>query len=89
MDAARDDHTKWSKSERERQILCDITYMWSLNHGANEPIYKIGTYSQTQRTDSWFPRGKWRERGMEGELGVSRYKLLYTFRMDKQQGPPA
>ena len=30
MDATRDYHTKWSKSERERQITYDITYMWNL-----------------------------------------------------------
>ena len=30
MDGPRDDHTKWSKSDRERQILYDITYMWNL-----------------------------------------------------------
>ena len=32
MDGPRDDHTKWSKSERERQIPYDITYMWNLWH---------------------------------------------------------
>ena len=26
MDATRDSHTKWSQSERERQIPYDITY---------------------------------------------------------------
>ena len=26
----RDYHTEWSKSDRERQILYDITYMWNL-----------------------------------------------------------
>ena len=26
----RDYHTKWSKPERERQILYDTTYMWNL-----------------------------------------------------------
>ena len=26
----RDYHTKWSKPDRERQILYDITYMWNL-----------------------------------------------------------
>ena len=26
------------KSERERQILHDITYIWNLIHGTNEPI---------------------------------------------------
>ena len=30
MDGPRDDHTKWSKSERERQIPYDITHMWNL-----------------------------------------------------------
>ena len=26
----RDYHTKWSKSERERQISYDVTHMWNL-----------------------------------------------------------
>ena len=26
----RDDHTKWSKSERERQIPYNMTYLWNL-----------------------------------------------------------
>ena len=47
MDATRDSHTKWSKSERERQILYDITYMWNLKYGTNEPICKTETESQT------------------------------------------
>ena len=29
-DGPRDDQTKWSKPERERQISYDITYMWNL-----------------------------------------------------------
>ena len=47
MDATRDYHTKGSKSERERQIPYDITYMWNLKYGTNEPIYKTETDSQT------------------------------------------
>ena len=43
----RDDHSKWSKSERERQILYDITYMWNLKYATNELIYKTETDSQT------------------------------------------
>ena len=39
MDATRDYHTKWSKSERERQIPYDITYMWNLKYNTNELIY--------------------------------------------------
>ena len=30
MDESRDYHTKWSKSDRERWILYDITYVESL-----------------------------------------------------------
>ena len=30
MDEPRDCHTKWSKWDRERQILYDIAYMWNL-----------------------------------------------------------
>ena len=47
MDATRDYHTKWSKSERERQIPYDITYMWNLNYDTNEAIYETETESQT------------------------------------------
>ena len=34
-------------SERERQIPYDITYMWNLKYGIDEPIYNIETDSQT------------------------------------------
>ena len=47
MDVTRDYHTKWSKSERERQIPYDITHMWNLKYDTNEPIYKTETDSQT------------------------------------------
>ena len=30
MDGPRDYHTKWSKSDGERQISYDTTYMWNL-----------------------------------------------------------
>ena len=30
MHGPRDDHTKWSKLDRERQISYNITYMWNL-----------------------------------------------------------
>ena len=32
-----------SKSERERQIPYDITYMWNLKYDINEPIYETET----------------------------------------------
>ena len=35
------------RSERERQIPYDITYMWNLKHDMNELIYETETDSQT------------------------------------------
>ena len=48
MDKTRDYPTKWSKSERERQISCDITHMWNLKYDTNELIFKTETDSQTE-----------------------------------------
>ena len=47
LDGPRDDHTKWSKSNRGRQILYDITYMWNLRNNTNESIYQTETDSET------------------------------------------
>ena len=47
VDGTRDYHTKWSKSEREKQILYDITYMWNLKYDTNELISKTERDSQT------------------------------------------
>ena len=45
MDGPRDYHTKWSKSERERQIPYAITYTWNLKYDTNELIYETETDS--------------------------------------------
>ena len=47
MDEPRGYHTKWGKSERERQVSYDITYMWNLNYDTDELIYEIETDLQT------------------------------------------
>ena len=38
MDRPRDYHTNWNKSERERQVPYDITYMWNLKYDTNDLI---------------------------------------------------
>ena len=43
MDRTRDSHTELSKSERGRQIPYDITYIWYLIHGTNEPSHRRRT----------------------------------------------
>ena len=77
MDGPRDDHTKWSKSERERQIPYNITYIWHLKYDTNELIYKTEADSQTQRTDLWLPRGRHGGGRMDWDFRISRCKLLY------------
>ena len=39
IEMSRDYHTS-EVSQRERQIPYDITYIWNLKFGTNEPIYK-------------------------------------------------
>ena len=43
MVGPRDCHTEWSKSDTERQILYDITYMWNL-----KKIWYKWTYLQNR-----------------------------------------
>ena len=43
MDGPRHHHTKWSKSEWERQIPYDTTYKGNLKSDTNEFIYKRET----------------------------------------------
>ena len=44
MDGTRDSHTEWSKSERERQIPYDITYIWNVIYSTNERFYRKETH---------------------------------------------
>ena len=50
MDGHIDCHTKWSKSDRERQILYDITFMQNLKEEKYEFIKQKQTYSLREWT---------------------------------------
>ena len=59
-----------SKSERERRIPFDITYIWSFLYSTNEFFHRKenhGLGQRTWRTDLWLPKGRERE---WNELGV-------------------
>ena len=43
-----DYHTNWSKSDRERQILCVITYMWNLNNKQIDITKDLKDKNQTE-----------------------------------------
>ena len=46
VDGPRDCHTEWSKSEREKQILYNIAYMWNLENDTDELICKAEIETQ-------------------------------------------
>ena len=68
MEATRDSHTKWSKPEKERQTPHDITYIWNLKYGRNEPMHKTETDSGTWRTGGG--RGKGGGSELDWSLGL-------------------
>ena len=74
MDGTRHSHTKWSKSERERQtpyhvyVESKIWHKWSIYK-----IEKIMGICVGQTRVCWGEGGS----GMDREFGVSRWKLLH------------
>ena len=59
MDIPRDYHAKWSKSDRERQILYDITYMWNLKkNDTNELITEQKQTHRFRKQTYGYQRGK-------------------------------
>ena len=74
MDGTRDSHTKLSKSERERQIPNEITYIWYLIYSTNEPFPRKETHGLGEQTCGCQVGG--RGSGMDWEFGVNRCKLL-------------
>ena len=75
MVAIRDSHIKGIKSERERQISYDITYIWNLKHGTNEPKNR----NRLSDIENKFviAKGEGEGSGMDRKFGVSRCKLLH------------
>ena len=41
MGGPGDYYAKWSKSDRERQLSYDISYIWNLKNNTNELTYEI------------------------------------------------
>ena len=64
-------HPEWSKSERERQIPYDITYIWNLIYGTNEHFHRKENHGHGEQTCGC-PQGG----GGDWEFGVNRCKLL-------------
>ena len=57
IDKPRDCRTEWSKSERGKQTLYNITYIWNLEKSSTgELICKTGIETWMQRTNIRIPR---------------------------------
>ena len=54
----RDCHTKWSKSDRERQISYDVTYMWNIEYDTNELFIKQKHIHRLRKQIYFYQRGK-------------------------------
>ena len=71
MNGPRDCHTEWSKSEREKQISYNITYMWNL-----EKWYRW-TYLQSRNRDIDVENGRMDTKGEGGMGWIERLGLTY------------
>ena len=74
MDGTRESHAEWSKSERERQIPYDITYIWNLIYGTNDPFHRKENHGLGEQTCGG--RGGGGGSGVDGALGAHRFRLL-------------
>ena len=72
MDGLGKYYAKWNNSDRERQTLYDITYMWNLKINTNESRYKTNRFTDTENKLSYQSGG-----GTNQEYRINRYKLLY------------
>ena len=65
MGGPRDDHTKWSKSGRERQISYHITYSWNLKNDIIQMnVFRKQKLTQGHRKQNlWLPKGKGKGEG--------------------------
>lgn len=50
-------YATWNKSDRERQVLYNLPYMWNLENKTQEQINKTETDSSIQKTKWWWPEG--------------------------------
>ena len=83
MDGTKDSHTKWRKSERERQTPYDIIYIWNLIYGTNELFHRKKKSDMENRLV--VAKGAGDRIGWTGNLGLIEQSL--AFGMDKQWDP--
>ena len=86
MDGPGDDHTKWSKSDREIQISYDIAYMQNLKKIIQKNLFT--KQKQTQRLREWTYGYQGEKVGGRDRLGVWDWQVhIAIFKIDNQQSP--
>ena len=65
-----------SKSDQERQISRDITYMQNLKYDTNEIIYKIETNAPKSKSNLYLPKEKSGWGGINQKLEISKCKFI-------------
>ena len=70
--------TKWSKSERERQMPYDITYVWNLRYA------QMNLSTKQKQTQTCGYQGGRVRGGEDWKFGIRRCKLLYTGRTNNK-----
>ena len=87
MDGPGDYHTKWSKSDRERQISYDIAYMWNIKKKMIQ-MNLLTKQKQTHRLRKRIYGYQGGRVGWRDRLGVWDWHIHTTiYKIDKQQGP--
>ena len=80
------DYTKWSKSEREKQVSYDLACMWNVK----KKQIQMNLFTKQNKTHrewiyGWLPAG---ERGRRNRLGIWEwYVQTAIFKIDNQQRP--
>ena len=68
MDGTRDSHPEWGKSERERQVPYDITYIWNLIFSTIESFHRKENHGLGEEACGCQGRGE--GVGWMGSLGL-------------------
>ena len=77
MDEPRGYYTKWNKSERERQILDDLTYMW--NQENKNKWTSITKQKHSHRYKVWLVVARREGVREKREVNISSYKWVTVY----------
>ena len=75
VDGPRQCHIEWSKSEREKQILCINAYMWNLEKWYRWPYLQRRNRDSDVENKSMDTKGDGGS-GMNWEIGIDIYTLI-------------